>query len=268
MTDTLAVRCRGLHKKFGDTVAVDGIDLDVERGEIVGLLGPNGAGKTTAIRMLTTLIPADQGTLEVFGRDVARQPMATRRAIGYVPQQLSADQALTGRENVSLFARLFDVPRAERRDRVDEALDSMGLTDAAARLAGTYSGGMIRRLELAQALINRPRLLVLDEPTIGLDPMGRDSVWERVTSLREEGGMTVLITTHYMDEADSTCDRIALMHRGKIRAVGSPAELKASLGDGVSLDEVFRHYTGDNFQSQGGEFRSVRSTRRTAGRLG
>jgi ABC-2 type transport system ATP-binding protein len=243
----------------------------VRRREIFGLLGPNGAGKTTAIRMLTTLIPSDGGTLEVFGHDVARQPMATRRAIGYVPQQLSADQALTGRENVALFARLFDVPRRQRKARVEEALESMGLTDAADRLAKTYSGGMIRRLELAQALINRPRLLVLDEPTIGLDPMGRDGVWEHVTALRDGADMSVLITTHYMDEADSTCDRIAMIHRGRIRALGSPAELKAGLGPTATLDEVFRHYAGDAFEpetDQGGEFRSVRNTRRTAGRLG
>jgi ABC-2 type transport system ATP-binding protein len=271
MTDlngAAAVRGRGLRKRFGEKVAVDGIDLDVATGEIVGLLGPNGAGKTTAIRMLTTLIPADGGTLEVFGRDVARQPMAVRRSIGYVPQQLSADATLTGRENVSLFARLFDVPRRERRQRVDEALEQMGVADAADRLASTYSGGMIRRLEMAQALINRPRLLVLDEPTIGLDPTGRDSVWERVGALRRESGMTVLITTHYMEEADTTCDRVCLMSQGRIRAVGSPTELKATLGDGATLDAVFRHFTGDVLERPGGEYRSVRSTRRTAGRLG
>jgi ABC-2 type transport system ATP-binding protein len=271
MTDVngaAAVCCRGLRKRFGEKVAVDGIDLDVATGEVVGLLGPNGAGKTTAIRMLTTLIPADEGTLQVFGRDVARQPMAVRRSIGYVPQQLSADATLTGRENVSLFARLFDVPRRERRQRVDEALEQMGVADAADRLAGTYSGGMIRRLEMAQALINRPRLLVLDEPTIGLDPTGRDSVWERVGALRRESGMTVLITTHYMEEADTTCDRVCLMSQGRIRAVGSPAELKATLGEGATLDAVFRHFTGDELERAGGEYRSVRSTRRTAGRLG
>jgi ABC-2 type transport system ATP-binding protein len=170
---------------------------------------------------------------------------------------------------VMWFARLFDVPRRERAERVDEALASMDLTDAADRLAGTYSGGMVRRLELAQALVNRPPLLVLDEPTIGLDPIARDSVWERVAEMRHATGMTVLLTTHYMDEADELCDRVALMHRGRLRAVGEPAELKAELGPETTLEQVFRHHTGGSLDdAETGGLKSVRTTRRTAGRLG
>jgi ABC-2 type transport system ATP-binding protein len=203
--DRYAVVCRGLRHAFGDAVAVDGIDLEVAEGEVFGLLGPNGAGKTTTIRLITTLLPAGPGMVEVFGRDVASHRMAVRRMIGYLPQQLSADAALTGRENVELFARLFDVPRARRRERVRAVLAEVGLADAAERRAQTYSGGMIRRLELAQALISAPRLLILDEPTIGLDPVARDGVWERIQEIRRATGMTVLVTTHYMDEADQHC---------------------------------------------------------------
>src|SRR6185437_5211707 len=172
----VALEVRGLRHRFGDFVAVDGIDLSINRGEVFGLLGPNGAGKTTTIRVVNTLLPLEEGTVEVLGRDVRRQPMAVRRLLGYVPQQLSIEAALSGRENVSWFARLFDVPRAERRERVDDALAAMGLAEAANRMAGTYSGGMIRRLELAQALVNRPSLLVLDEPTVGLDPVAGEHV--------------------------------------------------------------------------------------------
>jgi ABC-2 type transport system ATP-binding protein len=263
-----AVACTGLRHAFGDQVAVDDVDLTVGRGEIFGLLGPNGAGKTTAIRLITTLLPAKRGMVTVFGADPAVRPLAVRRAIGYVPQQLSADGSLTGRENVSLFARLFDVPRRQRRSRVDEALAAMGLADAADRMVKTYSGGMVRRLELAQALVNQPRLLILDEPTIGLDPVARGALWEKVTQLRATTGATVLVTTHYMDEADQYCERVALMHSGQIRALGTPAELKASLGPDSTLEDVFRHYTGDNFAETQGGFRDVRSTRRTARRLG
>ena len=166
----------------------------------------------------------------VFGLDVRRQAMAVRRVLGYVPQQLSIEAALTGRENVAWFARLFDVPRRERAGRVAEVLELVDLTEAADRLAATYSGGMVRRLELAQALVNRPALLVLDEPTVGLDPIARDSVWMRLRQMQVQYGMTVLLTTHYMEEADTLCDRVALMHRGRLRAVGSPVELKAQLG--------------------------------------
>jgi ABC-2 type transport system ATP-binding protein len=197
--------------------------------------------------------------------------MSVRRRLGYVPQQLSIEPALTGRENVSLFARLFDVPRAERRERVAGALEEMGLAEVADRIAGTYSGGMIRRLELAQALVNRPQLLVLDEPTVGLDPVARDSVWERVQELREATGMTVLLTTHYMEEADALCSRIALMHLGKIRVEGSPAELKRALGPDATLEDVFREHTGNSLRDGGDGrrgVREVRTTRRTAGRVG
>ncbi|HEY1734693.1 MAG TPA: ATP-binding cassette domain-containing protein, partial [Acidimicrobiales bacterium] len=188
-----ALRVQGLRHRFGDDAAVDGVDLTVERGEVFGLLGPNGAGKTTTIRVVNTLLPLQEGEVHVLGYDVRRSPMAVRRLLGYVPQQLSIEAALTGRENVGWFARLFDVPRRQRRERVDDALETMGLADAANRLAGTYSGGMIRRLELAQALVNRPALLVLDEPTVGLDPVARDGVWQRVEEMRQATGMTVLL---------------------------------------------------------------------------
>jgi ABC-2 type transport system ATP-binding protein len=261
-----AVECEGLTFRFGSHTAVDQVDLQVRAGEVFGLLGPNGAGKTTTIRVLTTLLPAAGGSARIFGLEVARNRMRIRRLLGYVPQMLSADASLTGRENVSLFARLFDVPRRERAMRVAEALEAMGLADAADRLAGTYSGGMIRRLELAQALINRPRLLILDEPTIGLDPIARAGVWDRLQELRAASGTTILLTTHYLDEADHLCERVALMHRGALRAVGSPEELKAELGPDASLEDVFRHHTGERLE-EGGDIRDVRGTRRTARRL-
>ena len=265
-----AVVCDGLVYRFGTHVAVDHLSLRIGAGETFGLLGPNGAGKTTTIRMLTTLLRPDAGTVTVFGTDAAAQPMRVRRLIGYVPQLLSADAALTGRENVELYARLFDVPRRARRQRVAEALAAVGLDDAAGRLAKSYSGGMIRRLELAQALVSAPSLLVLDEPTVGLDPVARSDVWEFITGLRRVQPVTVLMTTHYMDEADLYCDRVALMHRGVIRATGTPAELKAELGPGSTLDDVFRHHTGGTLHDgtdQGG-IRDVRRARRTARRLG
>jgi ABC-2 type transport system ATP-binding protein len=270
VTEEFALECHGLRYQFGETLAVDGVDLTVARGEIFGLLGPNGAGKTTTIRAVTALLPVPPGTISVFGLDVAGRKMAVRRLIGYVPQLLSADGSLTGRENVALFARLFDVPRRLRPTRVSEAIDAMGLGDAADRLASTYSGGMIRRLELAQALVSAPRLLILDEPTIGLDPVARAGVWERIAAVRRETGMTVLVTTHYMDEAEQCCDRVALMHRGRVRAVGTPAQLIDGLGlPGATLDDVFRAYSGgETLDDQIGGLRDVRATRRTARRLG
>ena len=265
-----AVRCVGITYRFGEHTAVDHVDLQIEPGETFGLLGPNGAGKTTTIRMLTTLLKPMAGTVTVFGTDAASHPMRVRRMIGYVPQLLSADATLTGQENVELFAKLFDVPRRLRAERVDGALSAMGLAEPAGRLVKTYSGGMIRRLELAQALVSAPSLLVLDEPTVGLDPIARSDVWEYIDALRESAPITVLMTTHYMDEADTYCDRVSLMHAGSIRATGTPGMLKAMLGAGTTLDDVFRHYTGGTLDddSEKGSIRDVRRARRTARRLG
>ena len=265
-----AISVRGVRHRFGDHLALDGVDMTVDRGEVFGLLGPNGAGKTTTIRLANTLLPLQEGEIEVAGYDVRRAPMAVRRLLGYVPQQLSIEAALTGRENVSWFARLFDVPRSERKERVATALEIMGLADAADRLAGTFSGGMIRRLELAQALVNRPTMLVLDEPTVGLDPVARDGVWQRVEEMRNAFGMTVLVTTHYMEEADALCDRVALMHLGKIRASGTPDELKAAIGPDATLEDVFRRHTGETLVGDGtkGGLREIARTRRTAKRVG
>jgi ABC-2 type transport system ATP-binding protein len=231
------------------------------------------------VRVLTTLTPVQRGEVYVFGLDSRRHTMDIRYNIGYVPQQLSIESALTGRQNVELFARLYDVPRRQRSDRVDEALHAMQLLDVADGLAGTYSGGMVRRLELAQALVNRPSLLILDEPTVGLDPIARDSVWTQVGHMQEEFGMTVLLTTHYMEEADALCDRVALMHHGRLQAVGSPAELKrtvsaqahvaANAAPAATLEDVFRHYAGSDLAEDSSQtgFREVRSSRRTARRV-
>jgi ABC-2 type transport system ATP-binding protein len=264
-----AIDCRNLVHRYGRFTAVDDFSLRVAAGETVGLLGPNGAGKTTVVRVLTTLTPVQRGEVKIFGLDSRRNTMDIRHNIGYVPQQLSIESALTGRQNVELFARLYDVPRSERADRVDEALEAMQLLDVAGAVAGTYSGGMVRRLELAQALVNRPSLLILDEPTVGLDPIARDSVWAQVELMQREFGMTVLLTTHYMAEADALCDRVALMHHGKLQAVGSPAELKQTVSDEATLEDVFRHYAGSDLGEDGSQtgFRAIRNTRRTARRV-
>jgi len=264
-----ALVCAGVRHCFGEHAAVEGVDLIVQQGELFGLLGPNGAGKTTLIRLLSTQLPLQEGAISVGGHDVRRAQMEIRRLLGYVPQQLSIEAALTGRENVAWFARLFDVPRRERKERVAAVLETMGLGDSADRLAGTYSGGMIRRLELAQALVNRPALLILDEPTVGLDPIARDGVWQRVEELRSSTGMTVLLTTHYMEEADALCDRVALMHLGTIRADGTPDELKDSVGPEATLEDVFRCYTGGSLGAETSRgLREIRRTRRTARRVG
>ena len=264
-----AVSIRGLTVRFGSHTAVDALDLDVRAGEVLGLLGANGAGKTTTIRALVTLLPPASGAIAVFGHDARRAPMRVRRLLGYVPQMLSIDAALTGWENVMLFARLFDVPRGERRRRVADAIEAVGMTEVAPRPASGYSGGMVRRLELAQALVSEPRVLVLDEPTVGLDPVARDDVWRHVLALRERARMTVIMTTHYMDEAGALCDRIALMVAGRVTRLGTPAELKADLRPGATLDDVFRHHATTRLAPVSARaIDHVGSARRTARRLG
>jgi len=209
--------------------AVDDLQLEIAPGEVFGLLGPNGAGKSTSIKMLTTLLPPTAGTATIAGYDIVRQQALVRRVIGYVPQALSADGTLTGYENLLIFAKLYDVPRAIRQERIAHALAVMELTEAGDKLVRTYSGGMIRRLEVAQALLHGPLVLFLDEPTVGLDPVARKAVWGSLSALREQIGMTIFLTTHYMEEADSLCQRVAIMHRGKVATIGAPAELKESI---------------------------------------
>lgn len=258
---------QALTRRFGKTTAVDGLTISVEAGEVFGLLGPNGAGKSTAIKMLTTLLPTSSGRANIAGFDVTRQAAEVRRVIGYVPQALSADGTLTGYENLLIFAKLYDIPRRERESRVRKALAFMGLQDAAARLVRQYSGGMIRRLEIAQSILHHPPVLFLDEPTVGLDPLARNAVWEMVTQLRIDYGTTIFLTTHFMEEADNLCNRVAIMHQGRVITIGTPADLKASLGKGATLDDVFIHYTGDQLTS-GGSYRETSRTRRTTQRLG
>ncbi len=264
----LILETEALTKRFGDLTAVNGVSTAVHSGEVFALLGPNGAGKTTAIKMLTTLLPPTSGHARIAGLDVVRNAADVRRVIGYVPQLLSADGALTGAENLQAFAQLYDIPKAERALRIRDALEFMDLLGVAERLVRTYSGGMIRRLEIAQSMLHRPRVLFLDEPTVGLDPMARHAVWDHIDKLRKEYGTTIVFTTHYMDEADHLCDRVAFMHLGRITKEGSPSALKASLGgNGTTLDDVFAHFTGGSLQ-EGENYRETARTRRTARRLG
>lgn len=257
-----------LVKMFAEKHAVDDISFGVEKGEVFGLLGPNGAGKSTTIKMLTTLLKPTSGLARVNGFDIVRQTTAVRHSIGYVPQALSADGNLTGYENLLIFARLYDLPQKLTRERINEVLSYVGLADAAKQMVRTYSGGMIRRLEVAQSLLHRPHVLFLDEPTVGLDPVARQAIWDHLLQLKSESEMTIFLTTHSMEEADSLCTRIGIMHRGQIVAIGTPAELKATVGgEDTNLNDVFVHYAGDALES-GGSYRETSRSRRTARRLG
>ena len=256
-----------LTRQFGDLKAVDDLNLSVEPGEVFGLLGPNGAGKTTSIKMIITLLPPTSGGAYISGLDVVHNPSEVRRLIGYVPQILSADGTLTGRENLMIFAKLYDIPRGERAERVHESLEFMGLSDAADKLVKNYSGGMIRRLEIAESMLHRPKVLFLDEPTIGLDPVGRKAVWDHIEKLRVDFGTTIFLTTHYMEEADKLCKRVGIMSQGKLAIIGEPSDLKSSLDiENPTLEDVFTNYTCGTLES-GDSFRQASQARRTARRL-
>ncbi|HZC14425.1 MAG TPA: ATP-binding cassette domain-containing protein [Thermoleophilaceae bacterium] len=221
----------------GDVRALDGLSFSVEDGTVFGLLGPNGAGKSTAVRIVTTLARVDAGSARVAGHDVLVEPGKVRDAIGVVGQRAGADREATARENLRLSARLHGVPRAEREARIDELLERFGLSDAADRIVRSFSGGMERRLDIALALVHRPRVLFLDEPTTGLDPEVRADMWQEIERLGREEGMTVLLTTHYLEEADRLAAQLAIVDRGKVVATGSPDELKRELrGDAVQVE--------------------------------
>lgn len=265
--ESLSVETFNLTRQFGSFTAVKDLTIGVRAGSIYGLLGPNGAGKSTTIKMLTTLLKPTSGTARVADFDVIRDPRSVRSSIGYVPQSLSADGTLTGYENLLVSAKLYSVPGSERKKRIDEALELMGLQEAANNMVRSYSGGMIRRLEIAQSMLHRPAVMFLDEPTVGLDPVARRAVWKHVVELRQEFDTTFVITTHYMEEADELCDMVAIMHLGVAVAIDSPANLKAAQGSNASLDDVFVSYTGGSIENEGGTYRDVVRTRRTARRL-
>ncbi|HWG91930.1 MAG TPA: ATP-binding cassette domain-containing protein [Candidatus Thermoplasmatota archaeon] len=224
------IEVRGLTKQYGKLTSVDHMDLTIPRGEIFGLLGPNGAGKTTTISMLVTITKPTSGTARVNGFDITRESHSVRKQVGIVFQEPSIDSILTGRENLELHGRLYGVPNPLRKQRIDELLRLVDLEKRQHDLARTYSGGMKRRLEIARGLLHQPAVLFLDEPTLGLDPATREQIWVYIRRLREERGTTIVLTTHYMEEADALCDRIGIIDHGKIVALDTPKALKASLG--------------------------------------
>ena len=234
-----AVEVENLVKKFGDFTAVDEVSFTVPQGEIFGLLGPNGAGKTTLIRMLTTLTPPTSGTARVVGYDVRANPDGVRQSIGVIPQALTSDPELTAEENLLIHAKLYGVPAKRRPALLRDLLEAVDLTRFGQSLVATFSGGMRRRLEVARGLVHSPKILFLDEPTTGLDPVSRSNVWEMIQKLKEQASLTLLLTTHYMDEADRLCDRIAIVDHGRLVALDTPTRLKDSIPGADVLEAEF-----------------------------
>jgi ABC-2 type transport system ATP-binding protein len=242
---TPAIDVRDIVKQFGDFTAVKGISFTVPQGEIFGLLGPNGAGKSTLIRMLTTLLPPTRGTALINGHDVLAEPDAVRRSIGVIPQALTSDMELSVEENLLIFAKLYGVPRARRQVLIDDLLKAVELTDWRTAPVKNLSGGMRRRVEIARGLVHEPRIFFLDEPTTGLDPVSRVAVWEMLRAIKSQRDLTVLLTTHYMDEADKLCDRVAIVDHGELKALDSPIKLKMSIPGKNTLEVSFADYPAD-----------------------
>jgi ABC-2 type transport system ATP-binding protein len=240
-----AIEVEHIVKKYGDFTAVDHVSFSVKEGEIFGLLGPNGAGKSTLIRMMTTLIPITAGSARIGGHDVAKEPNAARRMIGVIPQALTSDLDLTVEENMNIYAKLYDVPAKERKASIDELLELVDLTKWRDAQTKTLSGGMRRRLEIARGLVHHPKIFFLDEPTTGLDPVSRVAVWEMLGNIKEHRQLTILITTHYMDEADRLCDRIAIVDHGKLVALDAPMALKASVPGSNVIEAQFDNPPAD-----------------------
>jgi ABC-2 type transport system ATP-binding protein len=240
-----AIEVEHIVKKYGEFTAVDDVSFAVNEGEIFGLLGPNGAGKSTLIRMMTTLIPITSGKASIAGHDVSKEPNAARRMIGVIPQALTSDLDLTVEENMEIYAKLYDVSAKERRRSIDELLQLVDLTKWRDAATKTLSGGMRRRLEIARGLVHHPRIFFLDEPTTGLDPVSRVAVWEMLGNIKERRQLTILITTHYMDEADRLCDRIAIVDHGKLVALDAPIALKASVPGSNVVEVQFENPPAD-----------------------
>ncbi|HCI29437.1 MAG TPA: ATP-binding cassette domain-containing protein [Fervidobacterium sp.] len=259
------IKVEQLYKYFKQVKALDGISFEVKKGELFGLLGPNGAGKTTTVRIISTLIPPTKGQVEINGYFLPKDAAIIRNFIGYVPQALSSDGTLTGYENLLIFAKLVGLNRSEREKQINELVELMGIGDFVDRLVREYSGGMVRKLEIAQALLHNPKVLLLDEPTVGLDPASRRSVWDVLKTLQEKYDSTILLTTHYMEEAEALCDRIAIMDHGKIVIIGTPKEIMEQAGV-ETLEDAFIVLTGHEAE-EGGNFNELKRVRKTARRL-
>ncbi len=240
-----AIDVEHIVKKYGEFTAVDDVSFAVKQGEVFGLLGPNGAGKSTLIRMMTTLIDITSGVAHIAGHDVKKEPDAARRNIGVIPQAMTSDLDLTVEENLNIYAKLYDVPAERRKKSIDELLELVDLSKWKKAQTKTLSGGMRRRLEIARGLVHSPKIFFLDEPTTGLDPVSRVAVWEMLVNLKSQRDLTILITTHYMDEADRLCDRIAIVDHGKLVALDSPMALKASVPGSNVIEVQFKHPPAD-----------------------